>query len=80
MAAAPDQVLRNQSVGSRCSTAGSGPRLAAVIAISMSFGPALAYSTAHVEVAVVVEDARVGQLELRLVPARAADSPRPAAA
>ena len=39
-----DQVLRNQSVGSRCSVAVSGPRLAIVRRIRMSFGAALAYS------------------------------------
>ena len=40
-----DQLLRNQSVGSTCSAAASGPRLAAVIWIRMSSGAALAYST-----------------------------------
>ena len=40
-----DQVLRNQRVGSRCSVAASGPRLAAVTRIRMSFGDDLAYST-----------------------------------
>ena len=39
------QSLRNQSVGSRCSSAASGPRLNAVILTRMSSGLALAYST-----------------------------------
>jgi len=39
------QSFRNQSVGSRCSSAASGPRLAAVIRTRMSSGAALAYST-----------------------------------
>ncbi len=39
------QSLRNQSVGSRCSSAASGPRLVAVIRIRRSCGPSLAYST-----------------------------------
>jgi hypothetical protein len=40
-----DHVLRNQTVGSRCSVAVSTLRLAAVIRIKMSFGPFFAYST-----------------------------------
>ena len=40
-----DQVLRNQSVGSRWSGAGSGPRLVDRIRIRMSSASALAYST-----------------------------------
>ena len=40
-----DQVLRNQSVGSTCSVAASGPRLWTVIWIRMSSGDAFAYST-----------------------------------
>src|SRR5262249_8649086 len=39
------QVLRNHTVGRRCNSAGSGPRLYAVTRISVSRGPALAYST-----------------------------------
>ena len=38
-------VLRNQSVGSRCSVAASGPRLCAVTRISRSSWSAFAYST-----------------------------------
>ncbi len=40
-----DHVLRNQSVGSRSSSAGSALRLATVILTRMSSAPALAYST-----------------------------------
>ena len=40
-----DHVLRNQSVGSTWSAAGSGPRLATVSRTRMSSGEALAYST-----------------------------------
>ena len=47
--------------------AGSGPRLWTVIRTRMSSGAALAYSTVDVEVAVVVEDARVEQLVLELL-------------
>ena len=39
------QVFRNHKVGSRWSGAGSGPRLATVTRIRMSFGLAFAYST-----------------------------------
>ena len=39
------QVLRNQSVGNRCSSAASGPRFAAVIRTRTSSMLALAYST-----------------------------------
>jgi len=39
------QSFRNHSVGRRCSSAASGPRLAAVIFTRMSSGPALAHST-----------------------------------
>ena len=77
--AAPDQVLRNQSVGSRCSDGRSGPRLATVIADQNVVGRGLGVFDEDVEVAVVVEDARVDQFELRLLPASAAGSPRPAA-
>ena len=42
------QSLRNHSVGRRCSSAGAGPRLAAVIRTKMSYGPALAYSTRRI--------------------------------
>ena len=47
-----------------CSGAGSGPRLIASIRMQRSSGVALAYSIDDVEVAVVVEDAGVDQLEL----------------
>ena len=40
-----DHVLRNHSVGSRCSGARSGPRLVAVMRTRMSSAEALAYST-----------------------------------
>src|SRR5688572_7780042 len=40
-----DHVLRNQSVGSRCSGARSGPRLVTVSLIRTSFGERFAYST-----------------------------------
>ena len=40
-----DQVLRNQSCGSRCSGAASGPRFSTVTRSSRSSGAALAYST-----------------------------------
>ena len=40
-----DQVLRNHSVGSTCSGAASGPRLATVMRTSTSSGAAFAYST-----------------------------------
>ena len=50
-----DQVLRNQSVGSRCSGAGSGPRLVAVIWIRMSSGAGLGVFDLDVEVAVLGE-------------------------
>ena len=38
------QVLRNQSVGSKCNAAFSGPRFAIVRRIRMSFSEAFAYS------------------------------------
>ena len=40
-----DQSFLNHSVGSRCSVAASGPRLAALTRIRMSSGAAFAYST-----------------------------------
>ena len=40
-----DQVLRNQRCGKRWSGAAAGPRLSTVIAMRMSLGPRLAYST-----------------------------------
>src|SRR5213596_938227 len=39
-----DHWLRNQAIGSKCSVAASGPRLATVIRIRMSLGDAFAYS------------------------------------
>ena len=74
-----DQVLRNQSVGSTCSGAASGPRLATVIRIRMSSGDGLGVLDDDVEVAVVVEDAGVEQLELaaRAVPRRRFSSTQP---
>ena len=75
-----DQVLRNQSCGSRCIGAASGPRLCTRDRASgCRRAPALAYSTNDVEVAVVVEDAGVEQLELGLVACRGGGSPRPVA-
>ena len=61
-----DQVLRNQRVGSRWSSAGSGPRLNASSRIKISSGPPLAYSTKHIEIAVLVEDSCVDQFELEI--------------
>ena len=61
--------MRNQRVGSRCSGAGSGPRLVAEIRIRMSFGVDLGVLDLDVEVAILGEDAGVDQLVLRLVPA-----------
>ena len=67
--AAHDQVLRNQSVGSRCSGAASGPRLWTRDADQEVVGIGLGVLDDDVEVAVVVEDAGVDQLELRLAAA-----------
>ena len=65
-AASCHQVLRNHSVGSRCSGAGSGPRLCAVTRISRSVGAGLGVLDLDVEVAVVVEHAGVEQFVLHL--------------
>ncbi len=72
------QVLRSQSVGSRCRLAGAAPRFAQVTRIRMSSGAGLRVLHEDVEVAVVVEDPGVLELELGLVAATPAGSPPPA--
>ena len=60
------QRLRNQSVGSTCSAAGSGPALRIRRRRQRSSGRGLRVVGLDLPVAIVVEDARVGQLELAL--------------
>ena len=62
-----DQVLRNQSVGSRCSVAASGPAVGDGDADQDVVRRRLGVLGEDVEVAVVVEHAGVGELELRVV-------------
>ena len=62
-----DQVLRNHSVGKQMQRGGLRARdWLAVMRMSKSFGEFLAYSIWHVEVAVVVEHAGVGQFEFAI--------------
>ena len=74
-----DQVLRNQSCGSRCSVRRLGPAVVDRDPHQDVVGRGLGVLDEDVEVAVVVEDAGVEQLELRLVACRGGGSPRPAA-
>ena len=67
-----DQVLRNQSVGSRCSARRLGPAVGDRDADQDVVGRGLRVLGEDVEVAVVVEDAGVGELELGLVACRGA--------
>ena len=70
-----DQVLRNQSVGSRCSVAASGPRLVTVIRIKMS-SARLGVLDVDVEVAILVEDPGVDRARIPVDLACGAGSPR----
>ena len=67
-----DQVLRNQSVGSTCNGAASGPRLTTVMRDQQVLGRGLGVFDEDVEVAVVVEHAGVQQFVFGLVLAAAA--------
>jgi hypothetical protein len=69
-AAPQDHVLRNHSVGRRCSRAASGPRLWTVDADQDVLGPCLGVLDEHVEVPIVVEDPRVDELVFELLPGR----------
>ena len=62
-------VLRNHSVGSRCTVAASRPRLATVMRTRDVVGIALGVLDVDVDVAVVVEHAGVEQLVLEVGPA-----------
>ena len=66
------QVLRYHSVGSTCSGAGSGPRLAIGDADQDVIRAGLGVFGEHIEVAIPVEDAGVAQLEFGLALAPAA--------
>ena len=72
------QVLRNQSVGSTCSGAASGPRLVDGEPHPQVVRRGLGVLHLDVEVAIAVEDAGVEQLELRKRLGRGAGSPRSA--
>ena len=61
-----DQVLRNQSVGSTSSVAASGPALRTVIRMQHVVGAGLGVVDGDLEVAAVVEDPGVEELELRV--------------
>ena len=61
-----DQVLRNQSVGSRWSVAVSGPRLCAEMRIRISSGRSLRIFHEHIKIAIAAEDAGVHQLKLKI--------------
>ena len=62
--ASQDHVFRNQSVGRRWSGAGSGPAVGGRDADQEVVGVRLRVLDDHVEVAALVEDPRVEQLEL----------------
>ena len=64
-----DQSLRNHSVGRRCRSAASGPRLTAVMRTRMSSAAALRVLHEDVEIAVVLEHAGVEELVLHVVTA-----------
>ncbi len=66
------QVLRNHSVGSRCSGAVSGPRFVTVIADQNVVGVGFGVLDEDVEVAILIEDPGVDQLEFGILPGPAA--------
>ena len=68
-----DQVLRNQTVGSRCRFGRLPGRDSTTVMRDQDvFGVGLGILDEHIEVAVLVEDAGVEQFELGIVSCRAA--------
>src|SRR5208282_1975217 len=62
------QSFRNQSVGRRCSSAESGPRLAARNLHQDVFRTGFGILNKHVEISVLIENAGVEEFILHLVP------------